>query len=198
MELIPKQIIGKKYDTVYSMTFKNSLLAKQKYQSASKKLLHINGWGFVSKNTLDTDFFLCNNQGKKVYRYPLINDYIKIDLVGPGSTLGAGYDWVKIEQIIIKEEEDDASFISIRVRPASSPINADESIAHFFDDKATSTFIVSRKKNIVKAEIHGRNEIPNNSSSNLLDNIRNALVAKAANIKFSDVQWNNLCKGFLS
>ena len=57
--------------------------------------------------------------------------------------------------------------------------------------------MIQREGKKVRAEIHGRNEKPN-TSGNTIDSLRNTFVAKLAKAAFSDVQWKDLCKGFLS
>lgn len=201
MNLIPKQIVGAKSDNLYSVICENNTAAKKKYVNACKKLLQINEWSNSENNILQTEFCLCDSEGQEIARNPQIKDYIRINLVGPGSKSGDGYDWVQIENIVIKKvenENDDVEFTSIKVRPAKYPINSSNAIAHFFNEEATSTFIVSRIKNEVVAEIHGRNEKPNKNTTKLADNVRNTLVAKMAAVKFSDIQWKNLCISFLS
>ena len=198
MDLIPLQTTGNQADNSHTVLCENKVMAKQTYVSACEKLLRINEWRKISNDILQTDFYLCNSNGEEVNRQPIISDYIKIDLAGPGTATGDGFDWVQIELIAEKEEENDTEFTLIRVRPAACPIKESTDIAHFFDDAATTTFIISRLKNEVSAEIHGRNESPNTDTSHLIDNIRNTLVAKLAAIKFSDIQWKNLCEGLLS
>ena len=201
MELIPKQTIGAQSDNLHSISCENISVAKKKYNTACERLMRINEWSKTENNVLQTVFTLCDSEGKEVSRNPKINDHIKIDLMGPGSQNGDGYDWVQIEEIVIKKEEsekDDLEFTSIKVRPAKCPINNKTEVAHFFNSEATSTFIVSRMNTKVTAEIHGRNEEPNKKTAQVTDNLRNTLVAKIAAVKLSDVQWKNLCIAFLS
>ena len=198
MNLIPKQETGKQYDNIESIICADAVEAKNKYATACKKLFQISDWGKIGESVLKTEFCLCNSEGKEVNRYPKVGDLIRINLSGPGSTTGEGFDWVKIEQVVSKDEENDYEFTSIKVRPAACPLNDSNAVAHFFDQGATSTFIVSKCKNEVSAQIHGRNEEPNKNTDLLTDNVRNAVVAKFAAIKFSDIQWKNLCKGLIS
>ena len=198
MELVPEHKIPNKSDNLQRIVCESSSLAKKKYLSACKKLMQINNWGKIGETILKTEFSLCDENGLDVKRLPQINDFIKINLAGPGSKSGDGFDWVQIEEIITKNDSDDIEFNSIKVRPAGCPLNESTCIAHFFDAAATSTFIVSKKQNEVTAEIHGRNEEPNKSTAHLADNVRNILVATAAAAMFSDVQWKKLCICFLS
>lgn len=98
----------------------------------------------------------------------------------------------KIEEIKKRESE----WIIIQVRPAPSPLNEKEDVAHFFDSDATSTFIITRENNLVYATIHGRNEKTNNADQPI-DNLRNKVVSKLAAAGFSSIQWKRLCTAFL-
>ncbi len=198
MEIVPKQETGKQYDNIETVICANTLDAEEKYSSACTKLFLISEWGKIGSTILQTEFCLCNSEGKEVSQTPQKGDYIRINLAGPGSKSGEGFDWVQIEQIAIKAEENDTQLTSIKVRPAACPLNNSDSIAHFFDDAATTTFIVSRTNNKVTAEIHGRNEEPNTNTTHIVDNVRNTVVATFAAVKFSDIQWKSLCEGFLA
>ena len=49
----------------------------------------------------------------------------------------------------------------------------------------------------VKAAVYGRNEVPNTSTSNVIDKVRNVVVAMTATLGFSNVQWKSLVKGLV-
>lgn len=198
MKLIPKQEIGKQYDHVENVVCTDETEAEKKYKTSCTKLLQISNWGKISDSILKTEFCLCDKQGKEINSVPKIGDFIRIDLSGPGSKSGEGYDWVCIEEVVTEDDGKNHEFTSIKVRPAACPLNESEAIAHFFDAAATSTFIVTRNGNEVSAQIHGRNEEPNRHTELASDNVRNTVVAKFAAIKFSDIQWTSLCKGLIA
>ncbi len=52
------------------------------------------------------DFELRDSHGKEEHRLARVNDYFKIDIPGPRSAAGDGYDWVKVEAI---EEQNKSS-----------------------------------------------------------------------------------------
>ena len=186
-------------DNEYRERCKSTDDAIQLYTNACKNLLAINQWKYICNKLLSADFTLCNDQGQTVNRFPRENDFIKIDIPGPGSKTGDGYDWVTIEEIGNNADiANDIEYTYFRVKPASSPLNSNEETAHFFSDAARSTFMVKRSVNIVIGEIHGRNEKPNNATGNNADNIRNSMVAGLAIAKFSDLQWKVLCKAFIT
>ena len=70
-------------------------------------------------------------------------------------------------------------------------------IAHFFEEGATSTFILQLQNNTVFASYYGRNEVPNTDVERLTDKVRNALVGMAAYVGISEIHWKALLKGFL-
>ena len=160
-----------------------------------RRLLNINHWQkYASPAT--AAFYLCDDKGVEVERPPQKGDHFKIDIPGPGSITGDGFDWVQIEGLEEINEEDEES-IAIHVRPVTNPTNEKQDVAHFFSDEATSCFIVERKKNQVSAAVYGRNEKPNTSAEKIVDKARNAAVATGAVSGFSKLQWKSLVKGFL-
>jgi hypothetical protein len=105
---------------------------------------------------------------------------------------------VQIETIVeLVDPNGPREQIVIRVRPTSHPGERGENVAHFFKEESTSSFVVERDQTTVKAAVYGRNEIPNTSTSNVIDKVRNAVVALTAILGFSNVQWKNLTKGLL-
>ena len=67
----------------------------------------------------------------------------------------------------------------------------------FFKEDATSTFIVERDGNNLRAAVHGRNELPNTKADKPLDKARNAIVGLGAMLGLSNPQWKSLVKGIL-
>ena len=108
----------------------------------------------------------------------------------------AASDLLKIEEI---KEEKNLNFESvyIRVRPSSDPTKPEEKVAHFFDEKATSNFLIRRVDEEIFAEVHGRNEEPNTENLNLLEKARNLLVAIGGMIAGSKFQWKSLTEGLI-
>lgn len=70
-------------------------------------------------------------------------------------------------------------------------------IAHFYDDEATSNFIVTREVNKVKASIIDRNIKPNENTSAFTDKVRDIAVGIGAIGGFSKIQWKNLANGIV-
>jgi hypothetical protein len=147
---------------------------------------------------LSATFQLTDKQGKELSRQAQPGDLFKIDIPGPGPVAGKGYDWVQVEKLIDKRNASpEEESLAIRVRPSPSPLTESSDTAHFFDESATSSFIVHRKNNTVTAGVHGRNEVPNTDVEKKRDIIRNAAVGAGAMTLFSGPQWEGLVKGLL-
>ena len=195
---VPTQKEGAKSDTVHSIELKSQEDASDLFKIAKKRLLKIYEWHQLCRLETAT-FALLDGEGKKIKRMAREGDYLRIDIPGPGSKTGEGYDWVRIKKILHEKDEDrDYEAIVIHVSPADNPDKNSSGTAHFFDKNASSTFLVTREKNVVTAEIHGRNEKPNTEPDNPIDVIRNTFIAIGAILGFSKFQWSQLAKGLLS
>src|SRR5688500_4301916 len=139
---IPVQQEGGKSDVTESITLDSDFAAKQFFQVACQRLKDVNKWHEVCDSEA-TKFALINSDGDAVLRDVQEGDYFKINIPGPGSRAGNGFDWARVEEVSLKEEEAGAVFF-IRVRPAEPPIKNEHNVAHFFKDRATSTFMVRR------------------------------------------------------
>ena len=192
---VPEQTKGNKTDTSASADYNTEAEAVEHYKLAKNKLLNISKWHTYA-GTGTADFQLTDKDGNSAYRLAEIGDHFRINIPGPGSITGDGFDWVQIQDII-EESGIDAEQIAITVQPATNPDNAKQDTAHFFDKEASSTFIVRRDGKTVLAEVHGRNEKPNTDSDSLLDKARNLVVAAGAMMGFSEVQWKSLVNGLV-
>jgi hypothetical protein len=197
VKIVPEQQTGKETNTEHVISFENREESRRNFLAAIHRLLNVNQWeelcGIGSAN-----FQLTDKNGHEVTRFASEGDHFKIDIPGPGSVEGKGYDWVRIEKI---EEfidcEKDIESIAMRVRPATNPSTPGNETAHFFNEAATSSFIVKREGTLLKACVYGRNEKPNTTINNLADKTRNAVVAVTALAGISSVQWKNLSKGLI-
>lgn len=197
-EHIPAQTEGRQTDFCEAKTVQNLQEAHQLFLMARAKMLDVTNWynycyGASSK------FGLIDKEGNLLHRSAQIGDHFFIDLPGtPGSDAGDGLEWVIIENIIeAGNESSEEEYIVMVVRPVPDPRKNEKEIAHFFSDISTSTFIVSRVGLTVHAEVHGRNESPNNQGVDLHDTIRNTAIALSARIGLSGPQWKKLAKGLL-
>lgn len=194
-EDVPRQQTGSKMNAVEKKVMNSEAEAKLFFTTVKERLLDVNNWAEIADVPMST-FKLTDSLGNEVDRMVTEGDYLKIDIPGPGTKIGDGYDWVLIEEV--KEETKEGSeLLSMRARPASNPMNNDENIAHFLTDQATSTFQVKRVGNTIYAEEHGRNEVTNTKTGRTLDNLRNTLVGWSARIGLSYPQWKGLVAGFL-
>jgi hypothetical protein len=193
--LIPDNEGGLVIDSASSEAFEKIADAIAFYSVAKERLTNVNRWHEIV-GTASARFQLMDQHGHEVNRCVQKGDYLKVDIPGPGSKSGEGYDWVKVEELS-EVSEQDVDSIGFRVRPASSPLTQDDSIAHFYSDKSTSTFIVTREKNKITAAIYDRNAKPNTDSENIIDKIRHVATGIGAILGGSKMQWKGLAKGLV-
>lgn len=198
--LVPRQRTGKAIDATGSLVLKDEDEAKVFFNVVKHRLQNVNGWGNLAGN-LSATFQLTNPDGMPVSRDVQQGDYFKIDIPGPGSVAGNGFDWVQVENVENKSTQDGETF-SFRVRPTEQPwkksVEASEDIAHFYSQESTSTFTVSRNGRRVDAAIRDRNTKPNVAANSPAGKIRDVVVGTMGVISFSKVQWKSLIDGLLS
>lgn len=194
-DLVPEQQSGIETNTEISEKLNSAEEAKSFYEIVKQRLLLVNKWHEVG-GSLTAGFQLTDKDGKEVHRPAQQHDHFKIDIPGPGPVTGDGYDWVLVEAIEEKNEEEEQS-ITILVRPATNPTNERNDVAHFFSDEATSSFMVKRQYVTVTAAVYGRNEKPNTHTETLLDKARNTSIATGAISGFAKLQWKSLLKGLI-
>ena len=196
-QVIPPQEEGKQVDIVETIKASNNEEAKLVFRNARQRLFDVSNWSQISEG-ISASFLLTDQQGKEKQGMPAKGDYFRIDIPGPGASAGEGYDWVGVEMIDDNSAPDNKTeWAIIKVRPSENPATQ-EGVAHFFDEEATSSFIVKREDDLITAEVHGRNEKPNTSAENLPDKIRNAVVGIGAVTGFAKIQWQKLVKGLLN
>jgi hypothetical protein len=171
--------------------------AIQLFLEAKDRLLNINKWNTYA-GMASANFQLTDPQGNEVDREPELGDLIRIDIPGPGSSAGGGYDWVCIEAYLetIDAARDDDTF-GFRVRPTRNPDSSDPAPAHFYNKETTSTFLIQRAGNKVTAAEKGRNEVPNTDAERWTDRVRNSAVAFGASMGIATPQWKALVEGIL-
>ncbi|MBL7717768.1 MAG: hypothetical protein JNL72_02945 [Flavipsychrobacter sp.] len=194
---IPEHHEGKQNDISHVVTLDTVEEAAKCFVRAYKRLFNPKIWHQVG-GALSAEVSLRNANGSKERDLAEVNDHYRIDIPGPGTRVGDGYDWVVVEAI---EDHHDASaaeeWMGLRLRPCRNPETNEGDIAHFFQDKATSTFIIHRQGTSVTASYHGRNEVPNTHTASGIDNLRNRVVTSGAMSGLSEAQWSALMKGFL-
>lgn len=187
---VPQHYKGSFHDTESSKEITDNKDVDIKFDRLKQRFLSINNWRkYCPEST--TEFKLCDSSGEIVDRLPQISDYIRIDIPGPGGSEGRSYDWVQIIMI----DMDVNNRVMIQCRPSKDPIKKNSrKIAHFYSNAATSTFVISKEKNSVKAGIYGRNEYPN-LKSGFFNCIRNLMIAIGGMLGFSKIQWKCLTEG---
>lgn len=194
--LIPDHTEGRAITAEATAVLNNVQAARALYTIARDRLLFVHNWGkLIGK--LGADFQLTDNQGNEVDRFAQAGDHFRIDIAGPGSSAGEGYDWARVEAVKEVHEGDNVDSTAIRVRPASNPGTNDENIAHFYSEKATSTFVITREGITVTASVYDRNIEANDETESVIDKVRNALVGLSAKYGFSKAQWQALAEAFI-
>lgn len=194
---IPQQKRGGESNIHESRQLPSSERSKEVFRQAAENLLSVDRWKKLSGNA-SAEFRLTDSGGNELHRKTEKGDRIRIDIPGPGTQTGKGFDWVKVEGIErIHDEKNDTESLLMQVRPAPDPQTSSDTTAHFFKDNATSNFLVQRQGKTVTATILGRNEIPNTETGNLTDDARNFIVASSAKAGFSFIQWKKLAKGLI-
>lgn len=188
---------GTQSDIVETIEAADAQDAKLLFLKARERLFDISHWENISEG-LSASFDLTDKHGNLKEGFPEKGDHIRIDIPGPGSSAGQGYDWVRVEMIEDKRAGDtDKEWSIIKVRPSEDPV-MQEGVAHFFEARATSSFIVTREDTKLSAEVHGRNEKPNKKSKKLSDKIRNTVTGTLATAGIAKIQWQKLVKGLLN
>ncbi len=193
---IPPQVFGEHMDVVEQRSFNDPISATNFFSLVKQRLLDVNSWAEFA-GTASATFQLADALGREVKRSVQKGDYFRIDIPGPGTTTGKGYDWVLVEDII-EEQTATTELLVLRVRPADNPLTDNGDTAHFLTEQATSTFTVKRIGRDIFAEEHGRNEQANTYTDSTVDNIRNMMVGWAAMLRFSYPQWKSLMSGLLA
>ena len=195
ISLVPKQYTGKEIEARDYVELEDENEAMSFYEIIKGRLLNVNNWHQLA-GVISARFQLVDTEGNKVDRFPQIGDYLRIDIPGPGSKEGDGFDWARVEEI---NEVNDGEIQSIGfcVRPSHNPLGDKSKTSHFYSDESTGSFIVTREKNRISSWIIDRNIKPNDEAESLTDKIRDVAVGMGAMGKFSEIQWQNLASGII-
>lgn len=139
--MVPGNVKGKPTDLENTKTFNSKSEAQDAFKRAYKRMLNVTIWhkliGFAS-----ADFVLRDNVGKRSNRLAKIGDYFQIDLPGPGSSSGDGYDWVVVEAIEDNRNPEEAEEeYSMRLRSTKNPNKAGDEVAHFLQARPPQPFL---------------------------------------------------------
>jgi hypothetical protein len=195
-QVIPSQHEGKVIDTEKCIDFETEVEAKDFFKEAKERLLDVNQWGKIA-GKMSAAFELHNAQMQKVNRHIEKGDYFKIDIPGPGSEDGDGYDWVQV-QAMDTFTETHFEAVAFTVRPVKNPRHPSEvKVSHFFDPVSTSTFTVRRDDKKITAGVYDRNTKPNTDGEGILDKIRNTIIGFLGIEGGAKVQWTSLTKAIV-
>lgn len=195
--LIPEHYEGKQNDLAHTKTHADSTEAHNCFTKACERMRRPGLWHELC-GILSADFRPVGKNGLQTHMPVKEGDYLQIDIPGPGTRAGNGYDWVQVEQMHSQPlEAGDDELCGMRLRPCADPKKASDDVAHFFKGDATSTFIIRRRGKEVTASYHGRNELPNVATNNKTDNVRNAVITSGAMAGLSELQWHTLIKAFV-
>lgn len=193
--IVPPQKEGKEIEAFASVKLADERRAREFYERAKRMLLEVNKWQELS-GAISATFRRVGQSGSELQGCVEKGDYMRIDIPGPGSSAGEGFDWVRVEDLREVSGKDVQS-VGFRVRPEANPAGDPTHVAHFYDDSSTSSFMVTRSGNEVTAYIVDRNTRPNDDSAGVADKIRNTPVALGAIGAFSKIQWQNLADGII-
>jgi hypothetical protein len=193
--IVPAHYTGKEIDAHASAELPDDAAAKTFYETVKERLLEVNNWHHLA-GIISARFQVTDPSGNEVDRKVQKGDFLKVDIPGPGSKEGHGFDWVKVEELT-EVSQDNIQSVGFRVRPSENPRGDKENIAHFYDSSATSNFLVTREGKKVTATVIDRNVKPNDDTESLTDKLRHTAIAMSAIASFSNIQWKKLAEGLV-
>jgi hypothetical protein len=186
---VPEQQKGSFHDTESIRTTKENESTIDNYKVLKDRLMSVNYWNYYAKG-IGADFKLHDAEGNLKMRLPEKDDFIRIDIPGPGNFEARGFDWVRITNIHEKQFDDGdiSEFLLLECKPSTIPGKTNTHTAHFYTEEATSTIIITRGLNFIKLGVYGRNESPN-MDANIADQARNLAIALGGMVGISKIQW---------
>ena len=195
-EVVPKQMSGQASFTYSRITCRNNYHVKDSYRIAAERLCNVNRWQtYAGQST--ASFQLFDETGNSIYRPVQKGDYLRIDIPGPDNPDTDGGDWVQVMEVGERSGNEQA-LTFITVKTTTNPLVHTVGPSHFFDQPATSTFVIYRKQLTLMAAVFGRNEHSNLKSPKLFTRIRNWFVYIGAQLGLANVQWKALTHGLLN
>ena len=190
--VVPRQVVGGKSTIEISHLCTATVEAEQLYQSLKLVLLNVSGWNDLLKRP-SAKFTLTDAQGLVVNRQARLQDRFRIKIPGPATTMGRGYDWVRVKRLTeIKKGEAEIFYLS--ACPAPDPQGDSGVTSHFLKRCASTTFLIIKEELLVSCLILSRNEVPNNQTGPWQDRLRNNLVGFFAGAMFFKWQWHKLAR----
>ncbi|SHG09427.1 hypothetical protein [Chryseobacterium vrystaatense] len=194
---VPLQEKGSFHDTESIRVAKDFEDIVDLYKTLKDRLLSVNYWNYYASG-VGADFKLHDKNGNLKKRLPEKGDFIRIDIPGPGNFEARGFDWVEITDMYenLSANDEILEQLLIECKPSGIPGKINTHTAHFYTGDASSTFIVSRGKDFIKAGIYGRNETPN-MDAQIADKARNLAIALGGMVGISKIQWKILTDGLV-
>lgn len=194
-DILPDQIEGRSLHAQCSYQYPDIDTAKMAYLKARQRLLDVNNWEHYIDG-ITAEFRLADTQGSLVDGTAKKGLMIRIDIPGPGTVAGEGYDWVTIEEVE-EGSKQELDFLAFRVKPADNPKSENtpesENIAHFYSSDSTGTFVLYRAGLEVTCSVYDRNLKANTAeNSQVVDAVRNSIIGTSAAMGISGIQWQNL------
>jgi hypothetical protein len=194
-QLLPHQERGVSTMTSVQTSAGKETDARFIFERATNRLLDVNEWTDHC-GALSAAFQLTDDEGQPLKGRAAVGDYIRIDIPGPSTREGRGYDWVRVEKIEQPASLAPGAISLLQVRPCPNPQIKDTTVtAHFLQDYATSTFIIEWQDKKISATVYRRNELPNTDHPGASDKTKNGGTLGA--IGLSKTQWKALVEGFL-
>ena len=191
---VPLHKSGGFHDTESTKRFDQTMISL-KFEILKNRFYTINKWKDYCGEAFAA-FKLYDSIGMPVDRKPQKGDFIRINIPGPGEIEAKGFDWVEVTDICFYQDTVSESIL-MTCRPSQNPVGKKNThTAHFYSSKASSTFIISKGTDYLKAAIYGRNESPNFNAS-FIDIIRNMVIAAGGMLGIAKIQWKQLTEALL-
>jgi hypothetical protein len=137
--LIPENVKGKKNDLFESLHVQTEEQAQNIFQQAINRMSNPFRWHELTDLPAK---FLPATDAEIDLAHPLQEgNFFRIEIPGPGTNNGSGYDWVRVEAVEDKRNpQADLESFGMTFRACSNPFNGSMVTAHFFKSLATSSF----------------------------------------------------------
>lgn len=194
---IPQHLKGESHDIVNMKCVDSDKSAEELYQDVVIRLKTVKEWHSYS-DKVKAKFVIINpDTGVETDEFE-IGYLVRIEIPGPGTVSGNGFDWTKITNIQTNKNRDDMAYFAMTLKPCSPPNANSDVIAHFYKEKSSNTFIIRKIGDCIYAEVHGRNETINISDVPLMDSIRNIGINIGSKIGLGGLNWLALTEGLLN
>ncbi len=186
-EILPVNDKGSSNNSFADKELSDAEHANLYFNELKKRLTSVSKWSKFAGGE-NFVFELTDFEGNLKSDPPLLNNKIRTQLPGPKNQQGFEYDWVEV----VRMDEGkfrNVEFYLLEVSPCDCPYKDGDATAHFYWENATNTFVIAKQNNIVQFSVHGRNEVPNTADQNLINKIRNFVVANTGIAAASKIQW---------